>query len=125
MCDAIIVVESATKGGALLTARIAGDYNRDVFAVPGRINDIYSAGCNELIIKNRAAMLMSASGLCDAMGWTPVKNEGIQHEIVIELSDEEQKIADYLTRHGESFLNKMSVDLNIVTHRLIQTLGEM
>ncbi|MDE6074007.1 MAG: hypothetical protein K2F80_05355, partial [Muribaculaceae bacterium] len=40
-------------------------------------------------------------------------------------SDEEQKIADYLTRHGESFLNKMSVDLNIVTHRLIQTLGEM
>ena len=125
MCDALIVVESAVKGGALLTARIAGDYNRDVFAVPGRATDIYSAGCNELIIKNRAAMITSAADLCEAMGWTPVKTEGVQHEIVLELSDDEQAIANYLARHGETFLNRMSVDLNIVNHRLIQILGEM
>lgn len=125
MCDALIVIESAVKGGALLTARIAGDYNRDVFAVPGRATDIYSAGCNELIIKNRAAMITSAVDLCEAMGWTPVKAEGTQHEIAIELSDEEQTVADYLARHGETFLNRMSVDLNIVNHRLIQILGEM
>ena len=87
MSDALIVVESAAKGGALLTARVAGDYNRDVFAVPGRTNDIYSAGCNELIRKNRAAMITSASDLCDAMGWTPIKAEGTQQEIAVELSD--------------------------------------
>ena len=125
MSDALIVVESAAKGGALLTARVAGDYNRDVFAVPGRTNDIYSAGCNELIRKNRAAMITSASDLCDAMGWTPSKAEGTQQERAVELSDEEKIIIDYLTTNGESFLNRMSVDLNIVTHRLIQILGEM
>ncbi|MDE5969896.1 MAG: DNA-processing protein DprA [Muribaculaceae bacterium] len=125
MSDALIVVESAAKGGALLTARVAGDYNRDVFAVPGRTTDIYSAGCNELIRKNRAAMITSAADLCDAMGWAPIKAEGTQQEIAVELSDEEKVIIDYLTTHGESFLNRMSVDLNIVTHRLIQILGEM
>ena len=125
MSDALIVVESAVKGGALVTAHVAGDYNRDVFAVPGRATDIYSAGCNELIRKNRAAMITSAADLCDAMGWAPVKAEGTQQEIAVQLSDEEKIIIDYLTTHGESFLNRMSVDLNIVTHRLIQILGEM
>ena len=70
-------------------------------------------------------MITSASDLCDAMGWTPIKAEGTQQEIAVELSDEEKIIIDYLTTNGESFLNRMSVDLNIVTHRLIQILGEM
>ena len=55
--DAVIVVEAAHRGGALITAEIANTYNRDVFAVPGRLNDTYSQGCNALIKKNKAVKI--------------------------------------------------------------------
>lgn len=67
--DATIVIESANKGGSLITAEIAESYHRDCFAFPGRINDMYSAGCNELIRSNRAVLLQSAEELIKAMNW--------------------------------------------------------
>lgn len=69
LCDALVVVESAAKGGALVTASIAGTYNKDVFVFPGRCNDTVSAGCNALIKHNKAALIENASDLMDAMGW--------------------------------------------------------
>ncbi len=69
MCDALVVVESAAKGGALVTASIAGTYNKDVFVFPGRCNDTVSAGCNALIKHHKAALIENATDLMDAMGW--------------------------------------------------------
>jgi DNA processing protein len=69
LCDATIVVEAGTKGGALITAKMANEYNRDVFAVPGRHSDTYSSGCNLLIRNNEAAILASASDLAWHLGW--------------------------------------------------------
>ena len=59
MCDATIVIESAEKGGSLITAELAEGYHRDCFAFPGRVNDEYSKGCNLLIRENRASLLLS------------------------------------------------------------------
>ena len=61
--EATIVIESADKGGSLITANIANDYNRDVFAVPGRTTDKYSQGCNTLIKTQKANLLSSAADL--------------------------------------------------------------
>ncbi len=69
MSDATIVVESAEKGGALITAYLAHSYNRDVLALPGRISDDYSKGCNKLIKKNVAALIEDANDIAYAMNW--------------------------------------------------------
>jgi len=69
MADAVIVVESGLKGGALITAELGNDYNRDVFAVPGRVGDEWSKGCNQLIKSNKAALLENSGDLLSFMGW--------------------------------------------------------
>ena len=71
MADATIVVESAEHGGSLVTARIAASYNREVFAVPGRINDATSIGCNRLIRNTAAMPLLEADDLVHELGWWP------------------------------------------------------
>ncbi|HEY1212136.1 MAG TPA: DNA-processing protein DprA, partial [Bryobacteraceae bacterium] len=79
LCDALLVVETARKGGSLLTVKEALRYGRKVFAVPGRIMDTRSAGCNWLIRQNRATMLTSGEQLPAAMGWTwPAGGKGVQ-----------------------------------------------
>ena len=73
LCDATIILESPKRGGSLITAQLANDYNRDVFAFPGRPNDLYSEGCNQLIRTNRAALITCADDLIDFMGWDATK----------------------------------------------------
>ncbi len=75
MADATIVIESGTKGGALITADLANSYNRDVFAIPGRVCDKRSQGCNNLIKTHRAALLEEVHDLEYILGWAPVKGE--------------------------------------------------
>lgn len=75
LSDATIVVESAIKGGSLITADIAFSYSRDVFAFPGRISDMHSAGCNKIIQENKAAMITNASDFIAAMNWQPATNK--------------------------------------------------
>ena len=67
ICDAVVIIESAVRGGSLLTADAANQYNREVLAIPGRVGDTRSAGCNELIRQNKAALIQSASDLITAM----------------------------------------------------------
>lgn len=74
LCDLVIVVEAAKKGGALLTARLANDYNREVIAVPGRYADEYSLGCNFLIENNRAHILSDFNSIDKLMNWNPIGN---------------------------------------------------
>ncbi len=97
MVDALIVVESAKKGGALITADIANSYNRDVFAVPGNVTNKFSEGCNLFIKTNRAALIQSADDIKYVMRWEPEsKMPPKQRKLFIELTDDEQKIVDIL-----------------------------
>jgi len=101
ICETTVVVESAQKGGSLITAGLANDYNRDVFAFPGDITREYSKGCNMLIQKNRAHLLTSAQDLIDILGWqTPLKQNVFQTNLFLELTEDEQKIIDILKDKG-------------------------
>ena len=119
VADAIIVVESATKGGSLITADIALSYNRQVWAYPGRITDIYSAGCNKLISSNKASLLLDAEDFCLSMGWTndirhrKKLSDGIQQELFSDFSAEERRIVEALTKADSKQINVLSVETNI------------
>ena len=105
--DATLVVESANRGGSLITARIARDYNRDVFAFPGNVTSEYSQGCNRLISENVAALVSSAEDFAKAMGWKTdmelqkARNEGIERQLFPDLSDEERTIVNILTKTND------------------------
>lgn len=119
LADAIIVVESATKGGSLITADIALSYNRQVWAYPGRITDTYSAGCNKLISSNKASLLLDAEDFCLSMGWTndirhrKKLSDGIQQELFSDFSAEERRIVEALAKADSKQINVLSVETNI------------
>ncbi len=97
--DATIVVETNSKGGSMITAKLADAYNRDVFAVPGRVNDKSSSGCNHLIKYNKAILLTDADELLEVMGWKEqVKNKKPlqQRELFIEMTAEEKQVVNLL-----------------------------
>jgi DNA processing protein len=95
MCDALIVVESKRQGGSLITATIANAYNKDVFAFPGRADELLSEGCNGLIKSNKANLLESAEDLFYIMNWNKEKKlSKSQIQLFTNLSDEEQFIMD-------------------------------
>ena len=126
MCDCVVVAESAERGGALTTASLALSYSRDVMALPGRISDPRSRGCNALIARNQAALITCADDLINAMGWEPIHpdEEGSQPELPL-LGKDEQRILDYLHEHGEGSLNQMCVDLAIHISQLVGMLMSM
>ncbi len=96
MCDAVVVVEAAKKGGALITADIAHSYARDVFAYPGRIGDTFSEGCNNLIRFNQGSLITSAADIFRLMNWdlddVKSKKKSTQKALFVELSSEEEQI---------------------------------
>lgn len=100
MSDATIVIETSLKGGSMITAELANGYNKDVFAIPGKITDTKSAGCNYLIKSNKAVLLSNTSDLLQLMGWKDLsknkKQKKQQREIFIELSKDEKIIIDIL-----------------------------
>ncbi|MCK4288313.1 MAG: DNA-processing protein DprA [Bacteroidales bacterium] len=109
LSDAVIVIESAIRGGALITADIANSYNRDVFAVPGRLYDKYSQGCNNLIKTNRAALVQSAEDIKYIMGWEITKKKSKkQQRLFIKLSPEEETIVNILKEKQELGIDKIS-----------------
>lgn len=112
--QATIVIESAAKGGSLITADIANSYNRDVFAVPGRVTDLFSAGCNNLIKTNKAAMLTSAKDLIYILNWDMKETPKlIQKELFIELDQTEEKIYNYLLNEGKQSLDMIALHCNL------------
>jgi len=96
--DAVIVIETGKKGGSLITAELGNSYNKDVFTIPGRINDSKSEGCNYLIKNNKAALITSADDLLENMGWKIQKklSPKKQKELFIELTADEKIIVDIL-----------------------------
>ena len=104
MSDVTVVIESDVKGGAMITARIADSYNRDVAAFPGRIYDSKSSGCNELIRTNIASMITNADDLLELMNWKDgAKAKPVQKQLFINLNPEEQKLFDLL--NGKDYLH--------------------
>ncbi|HPK09437.1 MAG TPA: DNA-processing protein DprA [Saprospiraceae bacterium] len=94
-CDVVVVVESGSKGGSIITANFANDYNKDVFAVPGRLGDELSEGCNNLIKQHKAHLIQSAEDIAYIMRWEEQKEDkSIQTSLFVELSDEELSIID-------------------------------
>lgn len=129
MCDATIVVESASKGGSLITAELAEGYHRDCFAVPGRINDASSVGCNRLIADNKAALMLGAEDFVKTMGWADVvpsaKPEGIQRNLFPELTEEEERIVRILTSQGDLHINALVVEADVPVNRMSSLLFEL
>jgi DNA processing protein len=104
MSDATIVIESAKKGGSLVTADIANSYHRDVFAVPGRCIDPYSEGCNQLIMDNKAILLRSAQDLTEFLRWPTTKDkktEVPEPSFFPELTPDEEKVFNLLKEHPD------------------------
>jgi DNA processing protein len=112
LSDCTIVVESGAKGGALVTADIANSYNRDVFAYPGRTGDTFSKGCNDLIRKNKAALIESADDLIDFMGWE-ANAQPLQQVLMIDLSEDEQQIVNLLKSNEIITTDIASRELNM------------
>jgi DNA processing protein len=109
LCDATVVVESAISGGSLITANLANDYNRDVFAFPGNVDQEYSKGCNMLIQRDKAHLITCAADLVRIMGWEEKeKNPVIQPQLFPELNDEEDKIVSILREKGETEIDTIS-----------------
>jgi DNA processing protein len=115
LCDALIVIESGAKGGSLITADIANSYNRDVFAIPGRINDSKSEGCNILIQQNKAALISSANDLIEYMQWEEAKKncKKPQLELFSELSISEKAIMDVLKDFEEVHIDSLNWKLKM------------
>lgn len=120
LSDAVIVVESATKGGSLITSDIALSYDRQVWAFPGRIHDKYSSGCNKLIFSNSATLLTGAEDFCLSMGWADdlqhqkQLSEGIQQELFADdYTEEEQIVLQALAKEDSKQINILAVETNI------------
>jgi DNA processing protein len=111
MTEATIVIESAERGGSLITAMLANDYNRDVFAVPGRITDKFSLGCNNLIKTQKANLLTSAADLIYMLNWDIKEcTKGVQKQLFVDLLADEQIVYDYLLQKGKELMDTIALD---------------
>ncbi len=100
LADATIVVEANVKGGALITADLANSYNRDVFAFPGRVDDVYSSGCNYLIKTNRAHLITNCADLEYLLGWKRKESSAVrQLQMPMDLTEDEKLIFELLIKH--------------------------
>jgi DNA processing protein len=110
ICDAVVVIEAALTGGALITANIADSYHRDVFALPGRTTDPYSMGCNKLIKSHKAHLIESAADLGFVMNWKPLQeNSGPrQARLFPALTKDEAMLARLLKECGGSGADELA-----------------
>ncbi|HRM12773.1 MAG TPA: DNA-processing protein DprA, partial [Flavobacterium sp.] len=119
MSEATIVIESADRGGSLITANMANDYNRDVFAVPGRVTDKYSQGCNNLIKTQKANVLTSAADLIYILNWDIEKeSKPVQKQLFVSLDDDEQKVYDYLLKTGKELMDIIALRCDFPIYKI-------
>ena len=118
MCDATIVVESKVKGGSLITADLANDYSRDVFAYPGSVFDENSAGCNMLIAANKAHLIQNGKEFLTKMGWDLSVKNPVQRSVFPSLSADEQKIVALLEKTGQMNIDSVGMELDFPSSKL-------
>lgn len=122
MCDAVLVVESGEKGGSIITAELAIEYNRDVFACPGRIADDKSWGCNELIKTNRAQLVNTFDDLLLNMNWKKGPDTAYQKTLFPTLNEEEKRVADLLQKQDCPDIDTISLATGFTPGKLSQIL---
>lgn len=127
LAHATVIVESAKKGGSLVTADIANSYNRDVFALPGRVTDTYSSGCNNLIRTNKAQLLNSAKDLVYFLNLddTEKTKKTIQPELFLDLNSEEQTIFDQLKSQGKMTSDELALTTKTPIYKISGILLEL
>lgn len=118
LSEATVVIESAEKGGSLVTADIANSYNREVFAVPGRPSDKLSKGCNDLIKSQKAHLLNSAADLIYMLNWQPEESaKPVQKQLFVELDEEENNVLDFLQKEGKAQLDSIAINCNFPSYK--------
>lgn len=131
LSEATVVIESAEKGGSLVTADIANSYNREVFAVPGRTTDSQSVGCNNLIKHHKAHLLSNPLDIPYMLNWkleaevSITKSNGMQQQLFVELNVEEKKIYNHLKHNGKELLDLIAISCDIPTYKLAGILLNM
>jgi len=125
--EATIVIESAEKGGSLVTADIANSYNREVFAVPGRTTDSQSEGCNNLIKSQQAHLLTNAADLIYMLGWEldEKQKKPQQTQLFVELTEEEKKVYRFLKENDKEMLDVIALHCKIPTFKAASMLLNM
>lgn len=123
LSEATIVIESAEKGGSLVTARIANSYNREVFAVPGRTTDSQSVGCNNLIKQQRAHLLSTPADIPYILNWQLQENKVlIQKKLFVDLDEDEKQVYVYLKENGKEILDIIALKCNMPTFKMASLL---
>lgn len=125
LSDVTVVVQSALKGGAMSTARIAQAYDREVMAVPGRVTDRKSEGTNHLIATLRAQLITCANDLIEQMGWPVRETEGTQKCLAVSLTPDQQEIVDLIREHPELTVNDLCARLNKGYSQLVDILFQL
>ncbi len=126
LCDALIVVETKRKGGSMISAHIANDYNKDVFAVPGRIKDYCSEGCNHLIKAHKAALIESAADVAYIMRWEEHGNQkAIQQQLFVELTEAEKIVVDLLNQYEAVGIDQLSGAMQLASSQMASLLLEL
>lgn len=127
LSEATIVIESAEKGGSLVTADIANSYNRDVFAVPGRTTDSQSVGCNNLIKTSQAHLLSNPLDVPYLLGWELEEKQKptVQKQLFVELEPDEKIIYNYLKENDKQILDVIALNCNMPTYKLAGLLLNM
>lgn len=125
MVDAVIVIESANKGGSLITAELANQYNRDVLALPGAINQKYSAGCNYLIKKNKAHLIEGIEDLVQLLNWDVQIERKVQKPLFQDFTDNQQKLFSIIHENTEVGIDHIQIKSGFVSSLLAITLLEL
>lgn len=122
--EATIVIESAEKGGSLVTADIANSYNRDVFAVPGRPTDSLSVGCNNLIKQQKAHIITTALDIPYMLNWQldKPKQPAIQKQLFLSLNEQETEVYNYLLKQEKQTLDLIALACHRPTYRIASVL---
>lgn len=122
LSDAVIVIEGAREGGALITADIANSYSRDVFSVPGKWGDVFSAGCNYLIASNKAALIQSPADLVCQMGWESPGEAPAQQALFLTMTEDEERLVKLILENGDIGIDALCLASGFSLNRVSSTL---
>ncbi len=119
LCDALIIVESASEGGSMITVKLANEYHRDVYARPGRPDDEMSAGCNMLIKSHRAELIESVKDLIYHTSWRAEEGSApVQRQLFVELTADEQELVKIFHVHKEITIERLAIESQWPVSRL-------
>lgn len=122
LSDACLVIESKSKGGSMITANLAFDYHKEVFAIPGSPNDPKRRGCNRLIQQNKAMLVESAEDIAEALNWKSMPSKTIQQQLNFDLTTDEKEIYELLKGHKETHIEEITTKTSLSLNKISSTL---